>query len=150
MVEWGGKMFFGEAQHSVDNKGRLIFPAKFRQALGDHFVITKGLDHCIFVFPMDEWKVMEEKLKALPMTNRDARAFVRYFFSGASEEKFDKQGRIRVPQNLIDHANLEKQAIIIGVGTRLEIWSEAEWEAYNDDDSLSYDQIAERMSDLGI
>lgn len=143
-------MFFGEARHNVDDKGRLILPAKFRTDLGLNFVMTKGLDNCIFVFPHQEWKEMEEKLKSLPMTNRDARAFVRYFFSGAAEGDLDKQGRIRIPQNLVKYANLNKETVIIGVGTRLEIWSQETWDAYNNDDSLSYDQIAEKMSELGI
>lgn len=143
-------MFFGEARHNIDNKGRLILPAKFREDLGSGFVMTKGLDNCIFVFPEEEWKAMEAKLKELPMTNREARAFVRYFFSGAAEGEIDKQGRIRVPQNLVEYAHLEKPTVIIGVGTRLEIWSQEIWDNYNEDDSLGYDQIAERMFELGI
>lgn len=143
-------MFFGEARHNVDDKGRLILPAKFREDLGLNFVMTKGLDNCIFLFPQEEWSVMEEKLKSLPMTSRDARAFVRYFFSGAAEGELDKQGRIRIPQNLVEYAKLDKQTVIIGVGTRLEIWDQSLWDDYNNDDSLSYDQIAERMSELGI
>lgn len=143
-------MFFGEARHNVDDKGRLILPAKFRDDLGFRFVMTKGLDNCIFLFPQEEWRIMEEKLKSLPMTNRDARAFVRYFFSGAAEGEVDKQGRIRIPQNLLEYAGLEKQSVIIGVGTRMEIWDQEAWDQYNNDDSLSYDQIAEKMSELGI
>ncbi|MDO5036869.1 MAG: division/cell wall cluster transcriptional repressor MraZ [Tissierellia bacterium] len=143
-------MFFGESRHNMDDKGRLILPAKFREDLGAGFVMTKGLDNCIFIFPSEEWKVMENKLKSLPMTNKEARAFVRYFFAGASYGSFDKQGRIKIPQNLIDYADLEKESIIIGVGTRLEIWAEGKWEDYTHDDSLSYNQIAETMSELGI
>ncbi len=150
MARKGGKVFFGEANHAIDNKGRLIFPAQFRQRMGSDFIMTKGLDKCIFVFPLHEWQVMEEKLKMLPMTDRDARAFVRYFFSGAAEGTFDKQGRVRIPQNLVDYASLEDRAYIIGVGTRLEIWSEDTWDQYNSDDQLSYDEIAQRLSDLGI
>lgn len=143
-------MFFGEIRHSVDSKGRLVMPAKFREGILDGYVMTKGLDQCIFLFPLDEWKRMEEKLKSLPLTHKDARAFVRYFFSGACDGELDKQGRIRIPQNLIDYAELSTKSVVIGVGTRMEIWSESLWDDYNDDESLSYDQIAQQLADLGI
>lgn len=125
-------------------------PAKFREEILDGFVMTKGLDQCIFLFPLNEWQRMEEKLKSLPLTHKDARAFVRYFFSGACDGELDKQGRIRIPQNLMDYAELSGKSVVIGVGTRIEIWSEALWDDYNDDDSLSYDQIAQQLADLGI
>lgn len=118
--------------------------------MGDEFVITKGLDGCLFVYPKNEWKILEDKLKTLPLTNRDARAFVRFFFSGASECTLDKQGRVLIPANLREHSKLEKNAVIIGVATRLEIWSEEQWNNYTDDDNLSYDSIAEKMAELGI
>lgn len=118
--------------------------------MGENFIITKGLDNCLFVYPESEWKILEEKLKKLPMTNRDARAFVRFFFSGATECTLDKQGRVLLPANLRKHSKLIKDAVIIGVSTRLEIWSKEEWDNYNDDDSLSYDNIAEKMAELGI
>ena len=143
-------MFIGEHQHSLDEKGRLIVPSKFREDLGYEFVITKGLDHCLFVYPKNEWEVIEEKLKTLPLTNKDARAFIRFFFSGASECTLDKQGRVLIPSNLREHSQLEKEAIVIGVSTRIEIWSKEKWESYNDDDNLSYDAIAEKMAELGI
>ena len=143
-------MFIGEYQHSLDNKGRLIVPAKFREDLGENFVMTKGLDNCLFVYPMKEWLNLEEKLKSLPLTNRDARAFVRFFFSGATECELDKQGRILIPANLREHSKLDKEAVIIGVSTRVEIWSKEEWNLYNEDDSLGYDSIAEKMAQLGI
>ncbi|MCR3956200.1 MAG: division/cell wall cluster transcriptional repressor MraZ [Gudongella sp.] len=143
-------MFIGEYQHTIDGKGRLIIPSKFRDPLGDEFVMTKGLDNCLFVYPKDEWKIVEDKLKSLPMTNKDARAFVRFFFSGATECILDKQGRVLIPGNLRDHSKLMKDTVVIGVSTRLEIWSKEEWDSYNDDDSLSYDSIAEKMAELGI
>ena len=143
-------MFIGEYQHTLDNKGRIIMPSKFRTDLGEEFVITKGLDSCLFVYPREEWKIIEDKLKELPLTNRDARAFVRFFFSGASESSLDKQGRVLIPANLREHSKLDKDAIVIGVATRLEIWSKELWENYNEDDSLSYDSIAEKMAELGI
>ena len=143
-------MFIGEYNHALDNKGRIIMPSKFRDSLGYEFVMTKGLDNCLFVYPKEEWKVLEEKLRSLPLTNKDARAFVRFFFSGASECNLDKQGRVLIPSNLRSHSKLEKDAVIIGVSSRLEIWSNEEWQEYNEDDSLSYDSIAEKMAALGI
>jgi MraZ protein len=143
-------MFIGEYQHTLDEKGRIIIPSKFREDLGYEFVMTKGLDSCLFIYPKKEWEVLENKLKSLPLTNKDARAFIRFFFSGASECILDKQGRVLIPSNLRDHSKLEKDAVIIGVSTRLEIWSKAEWEDYNSDDNLSYDSIAEKMAELGI
>ena len=143
-------MFIGEYQHSIDTKGRLIIPSKFRDDLGPIFIMTKGLDNCLFVYPKNEWQILEEKLKSLPLTSRDARAFVRFFFAGATECELDKQGRILVPSNLREHSKLEKEAVIIGVSTRVEIWSKSEWDTYNEDDSLSYESIAEKMAELGI
>lgn len=143
-------MFIGEFTHAVDIKGRMSMPAKFRENLGEAFYITKGLDHCLFVFPENEWKVFEEKLKGLPLTNKNARAFVRIFFSGATEGSFDKQGRILVPQSLREYAEMDKEVVVIGVGQRIEIWSTAQWEKYNDPENISYDDIAEQMEDLGI
>jgi MraZ protein len=143
-------MFIGEHQHSLDEKGRLIIPSKFRDDLGYEFVMTKGLDNCLFVYPKKEWVILEEKLKSLPLTNKDARAFIRFFFSGASECILDKQGRVLIPSNLREHSRLEKDAVVIGVSTRIEIWSKSEWESYNNDDNLSYDSIAEKMAELGI
>jgi len=143
-------MFIGEYQHSLDNKGRIIIPSKFREELGDVFIMTKGLDNCLFVYPKDEWKVLEDKLKLLPLTRKDARAFVRFFFAGATECELDKQGRILVPSNLREHSKLVKDAVIIGVSNRVEVWSKEQWDLYNDDDDLSYENIAEKMAELGI
>jgi len=143
-------MFIGEYNHVMDTKGRLSIPSKLREDLGETFIVTKGLDNCLFVYPLDEWKVLENKLKQLPMTNREARAFVRFFFAGATECELDKQGRVRIPNNLREHALLNKEAIIIGVATRIEIWSKEQWEKYNSDVDLSYDDIAAKMQELGI
>jgi MraZ protein len=143
-------VFIGEFNHSMDPKGRISMPSKFRDELGETFYITKGLDNCLFVFPLDEWQLFEEKLKALPMTNKNARAFVRLFFSGASECAFDKQGRILIPQPLRDHAGIDREAVIIGTGTRVEIWSQNGWNGYIDPENIDYNEIAEHMADLGI
>jgi MraZ protein len=143
-------MFIGEHQHSLDEKGRIIIPSKFRADLGVEFVMTKGLDNCLFVYPKSEWEILEEKLKTLPLTSKDARAFVRFFFSGASESTLDKQGRVLIPANLREHSRLDKEAVIIGVSTRIEIWSKDHWDNYIDEDNLSYESIAESMAELGI
>ena len=143
-------MLIGEYEHSLDVKGRLIMPAKLREDMGEKFIITKGLDGCLFGFSQNEWTNFEEKLKTLPLTNKNARDFVRFFLSGAMECEIDKQGRFLIPANLREAAGLEKEAVIIGVGTRLEIWSRDKWKAYNSDENISADEIAENMTMLGI
>lgn len=143
-------MLIGEYQHTLDTKNRVIIPSKFRESLGDEFVITKGLDNCLFIYPENEWKELESKLRKLPLTNRDARAFVRFFFAGASRCTLDKQGRVIIPNNLREHSKVIKDVIIIGVATRLELWSKEEWESYNSNGNLTYESIAEKMYELGI
>lgn len=125
-------------------------PAKFRDELGQVFVMTKGLDNCLFIYSAEEWKIIEDKLKSLPMTNKDARAFVRFFFAGATECEIDKQGRVLIPSNLKEFARIDKDVVIIGVSTRLEIWSVEEWNKFNNDANISYEDVAEKMSQLGI
>lgn len=142
-------MFIGEHQHALDAKNRMIVPSKFREGLGNVFVMTKGLDGCLYCYPMEEWKRLEEKLKTLPLTSKDARAFVRFFFSGAAEIEIDKQGRALLPQNLIEYASVVKDIVSIGVSTRIEIWSKEKWLNYNDQ-NIDFDEIAEKMSELGI
>lgn len=143
-------MFYGEFQHTVDPKGRVIVPSAFREELGEKFILTKGLDECLFVYSKDEWSNLEAKLKTLPLSSKDARAFIRFFFSGACECEVDKQGRILIPQNLRSYAGLEKDIYVIGVSTRVEVWDKVKWENYNQDESLNPDSIAEKMSMLGI
>jgi MraZ protein len=133
----------------LDQKGRLIIPSKFREILGGSFVLTKGLDACLFVYPKDEWAVLEQKLKALPFTQKDARAFIRFFFAGAVEVEMDKQGRILIPPQLREHAHIDKDVVVIGVSNRVEIWSQEQWESYSNDAAVSYEDIAEKL-DLGI
>ncbi|MGG7186037.1 division/cell wall cluster transcriptional repressor MraZ [Clostridium butyricum] len=142
-------MFIGEYQHSLDSKNRIIVPAKLREGLGNKFVITKGLDGCLYAYPLEEWKIPEDKLKTLPLTNKDARTFVRFFFSGACEVELDKQFRGLIPQNLKEYAKIEKDIVSIGVLSRVEIWSKEMWENYNDL-NVDFDYIAEKMNDLGI
>lgn len=143
-------MFMGEYLHTIDNKGRLILPAKFREELGETFIATKGLDNCLFVYTCSEWAILEEKLKKLPLAKPEARAFVRFFFAGAAELECDKQGRVLIPPNLRDHAKLDKDVVVIGVSTRLEIWDKTAWTEYNLQVSPTVAEIAENLADLGI
>lgn len=143
-------MFMGEYQHTIDSKGRMIVPAKFREGLGDQFVLTRGLDQCLFGYPMSEWKLIEEKLRALPLTKKDARAFTRFFFSGATECELDKQGRINIASPLLSYAKLEKECVVIGVSNRIELWSKEIWEQYVEEQEDSFAEIAENMIGFDI
>lgn len=125
-------------------------PAKLREDMGEKFIITKGLDGCLFGFSQNEWENFETKLKTLPLTNKNARDFVRFFLSGAMECEIDKQGRFLLSSNLRNVATLEKEVVIIGVGTRIEIWNKDKWEEYNSEENISADDIAENMTMLGI
>lgn len=143
-------MFMGEYSHTIDAKGRIIVPVKFRESLGDNFVVTKGLDNCLFVYTKEDWKKFEEKLRTLPLTNKDARKFTRFFLAGAAEMEVDKQGRILIPSVLREFAALEKDVVFVGVGSRIEIWNRAGWDesisGYDDD----MDEVAENMDSLGF
>lgn len=143
-------MFMGEYRHTVDAKGRMIIPAKFREGLGEQFVLTRGLDQCLFGYPMNEWKLIEEKLKALPLTKKDARAFTRFFFSGATECELDKQGRVNIASSLLNYAKLEKECVVIGVSNRIELWSKVIWEQYTEEQEDSFAEIAENMIGFDI
>ena len=141
-------MLIGEYEHSLDAKGRLIMPAKLREDIGEKFIITKGLDGCLFAFSITEWKNFEEKLRSLPISNKDARKFSRFFFAGAIECEIDKQGRFLISSNLREFAELEKDVIIVGMDSRIEIWSKEKWNKFDED--ISADEIAEKMEMLGI
>ena len=141
-------MFMGEYNHTIDAKGRLIIPSKFRELLGEEFVLTKGLDGCLSIYPMDEWKAFEEKLRALPLTNKNARTFTRFFVAGATNCELDKQGRILVPQTLREFAGLEKDVVLTGNLNRIEVWSKEKWS--ENCDYVDMDSIAEGMQDMGI
>lgn len=143
-------MFMGEFQHSIDDKGRIIIPAKFRDLLGSSFVVTRGLDQCLFVYPLQEWEVLEQKLKALPLMKSDARAFTRFFFSGATECEWDKQGRVNLPSNLRQYAKLEKDCVVLGVSNRVEIWSRDTWEQYFQQSEDTFNEIAEKLVDFNF
>ena len=141
-------MFMGEYNHTIDAKGRLIIPAKFREVLGDEFVVTKGLDGCLFVFDNSEWQAFAEKLRSLPMIDKEVRQFTRFFLAGAASVEVDKQGRILLPSVLRDFAGITKDTVLIGVGSRIEIWSKDRWEG-----TVTYqdmDEISTHMVELGI
>ena len=141
-------MFMGEYNHIIDAKGRLIIPARFRELLGEEFILTKGLDGCLSIYPMDAWEAFETKLRALPLTNKNARTFTRFFVAGATNCELDRQGRVLVPQSLREFAGLEKEVVLTGNLNRIEIWSKEKWsENCNYDDM---DSIAESMRDMDI
>lgn len=141
-------MFMGEYNHTIDAKGRLIIPTKFRELLGTEFVLTRGLDGCLFIYPVDEWKAFEQKLRALPLTNKNARTFSRFFVAGAAMCELDRQGRVLVPQTLREFAGLEKDVVLTGNLDRIEVWSKEKWSENCDYDDM--DEIAENMQDMGI
>lgn len=143
-------MFMGEYQHTLDNKGRLILPAKIREGLGDTFIATRGLDDCLFVYTLEEWALLEEKLKKMSLVKPEARAFSRYIFSGAAELEADKQGRVLLPPNLREYAKLEKDVVVIGVASRVEIWSRENWQSYSEKIGPTVEQVAENLVDFGI
>ena len=140
-------MFMGEYIHSIDAKGRIIIPSKFREALGDEFVVTQGLDGCLFVYPNDEWMNFVNQLKTLP-GSKEARQLQRYFMAGAASCEVDKQGRILIPTKLREQAALEKDIVFVGVLSKIEIWSKERWDSNNNYENM--DQIAEHMSDFGL
>ncbi len=143
-------MFMGEYSHSIDAKGRLIMPAKIREQLGETFVITKGLDGCLFVYTNDEWANIEKKFREVPLTTKDARMFTRFFFAGAAQLEIDKQGRVLIPTNLREFAGIEKEVELVGVLDRVEIWDKARWEGSNTFSDDDMDAIAEHMAELGL
>lgn len=144
-------MFIGEYQHSMDSKGRVIMPSKFRENLGSTFYVTKGMENCLFIFDNEEWEELATRINSMnQLSRKEARGFARLFYAGASNIEPDKQGRILLPQNLREYANIDKEVYIIGVAKRIEIWSKENWENYNDDDFLNYDTLTEKMADLNI
>ena len=143
-------MLMGEYHHNIDEKGRLTIPSKFRFDLGDKFVITRGLENCLFAYSEDDFKKIVERLEQIPFTKKDARQFMRFFLSGATLVEFDKQGRINITSPLISYANLEKECVIIGTGDRLEIWSNDNWNNFMDSTKDSMSDIAEGLFNTDI
>lgn len=144
-------MFYGEYFHSIDRKGRLILPAKFRETAKSHFIekffVTRGLDKCLFMLSEEEWRSQENKLKSMPFTKQQSRTFNRLYFSGAVEVVFDSQGRILLPQNLKDYAEIKKDVVIVGVSSRIEIWARDKWNEFYGNSRQSYEEIAEKLMD---
>ena len=143
-IKWVIFMFMGEYHHNIDEKGRLTIPSKVRYELGESFVVTRGLDNCLFIYSKDEWTNVVNKYKELPNT-KDARNFMRFFLSGATNCEFDKQGRINIPSPLINYADLNKECVIIGVNERLEIWSKQNWEKFINENEDSLSDIADKL-----
>ncbi len=143
-------MFLGEYQHSLDAKGRIIMPSKFREVLSSYFIITKGLDRCLFVYDLNEWKTINDKIKELPVTDEGVRRFVRFFFGGALEAEPDSQGRVLIPQNLRQYAGIIKEVTSIGVSNRIEIWSKENMDEYNGNSNFIDGELAMRLASLGI
>lgn len=138
-------MFMGEFHHSIDEKGRLVIPNKFRLELGERFIITRGLEKCLYAYSISEWNNIVSKLKQLPFTKKDARTFIRSFFSGAAECEFDRQGRINITSPLVSYADLSKECVIIGANDRIEIWGKANWDNFFEENSEKLEDIAENL-----
>ena len=143
-------MLTGEFNHSIDAKGRLIIPSKLRESLGEHFVITKGMDGCLFLYPENEWEAFEDKLRTLPLTNKKARDFKRFFLGSAVEGELDKQGRVLISSSLRAYASLDKEVVLAGVLDKVGIWSKDAWEARTADVEENIEDIASDMEDLGL
>ena len=138
-------MFMGEFHHSIDEKGRLIIPSKFRNELGKKFIVTRGIEECLFVYSLEEWNNMVSTLKELPFTRKDARTFMRMFLSGATECELDSNGRINIPSPLINYASIKKDCVVIGVNDRLEIWSNDKYDEFFNTNIERFDEIAENL-----
>ncbi|MBX5467652.1 MAG: division/cell wall cluster transcriptional repressor MraZ [Firmicutes bacterium] len=144
-------MMMGEYAHALDDKGRIVLPARFRDAFPENrLVVTKGLDGCLWLYPMAEWATMVEKLGRLPMTDPSARAFVRLFMAGAQEVEIDRQFRMTVPPRLREYAGMEKDVVLIGLTTRAELWSAERWARYQAETQAGYETMAEKMAELGL
>lgn len=145
-------MFYGEYFHTIDRKGRLILPAKFREAAKSQFIekffVTRGLDTCLFMFSEEEWRSQESKFKSIPFTKQQARTFNRLYFSGAAEVVFDAQGRILLPPYLKDFAQIKREVVIVGISNRIEIWAKDRWEEFYKNSRQSFEEIAEKLMDV--
>ena len=141
-------MLLGEYHHNIDDKGRLVIPTKYREELGDEFIIARGIERCLYVYSKVEWEKLVAKLNTLPFTKKDARTFTRSFFSGATVCEFDKSGRINITSPLVSYAGLTKECVIIGVNDRLEIWSEEAFNKFMDDNQEQLEDIAEHLFEV--
>ena len=142
-------MFYGEYEHTIDRKGRVIVPARFRQALKEHDVkslfLTRGLDGCLFLFPDAEWRLVESRFKQIPLTKAEGRKFNRMFFSGATDVTVDGLGRMLVPKNLKEFAQIQTDVMVVGVSSRMEIWAKEKWRAFYESSQQGFEDVAERV-----
>jgi len=138
-------MLIGEYHHNIDEKGRLIIPSKFRDEIGSEFIVTRGLDGCLFIYSKSQWEKIVSKLQTLPFTKKDARTFNRFFLSSATVCEFDKQGRINIPSNLINYANILKECTIIGVNDRLEVWASDKFDTLIEENTAAIEGVAENL-----
>ncbi len=143
-------MFIGEYKHTIDPKGRVAVPNKFRNKLSEGIVVTRGLDNCLFLYSKEEWQKIAEKLSNLPISQKDARAFARLMLAGAMDVEVDKQGRINLPAYLREYANLSGKAVVAGLYNRLEIWNPVAWKEYKSNTEKESGEIAEKLGELGI
>ena len=143
-------MLIGEYTHSLDAKGRVFMPAKFREELGQKFIVSRGIGQCLFVFSEEVWLEFASKLKTIPLTDQKAQIFLRMLFASASECEADKQGRILLPARLREYAHMDKEVVAIGVMSRVELWSREGWEAYNNSANEDYEETLEKLAGLGI
>jgi MraZ protein len=150
IISFAFRMFIGEYSHSVDEKGRVSVPAKFRQDLATGVVVTRGLDHCLFVYPRAEWEIMASKLASLPISQKKSRAFARLMLAGAWDAMLDGQGRVILPEYLRQYAGISKQVVVAGLYNRVEIWDEDAWQEYKAKTEAESDDIAEAMGSLGV
>lgn len=145
-------MFYGEYLHSIDRKGRIILPAKFREVAKQQFIekffVTRGLDVCLFMFPEEEWRSQENKFRSIPFTKQQARTFNRLYFSGAVEVIFDSQGRMLIPQYLKEFAQIKREVLLVGVSSRIEIWAKHKWDEFYNSTKESFEEIAEKLMDV--
>lgn len=142
-------MLMGEFHHNIDEKNRLVIPSKFRSELGEQFIITRGLDKCLFIYSMSEWNKLVSKLNTLPFTQKNARNFTRFFLSGAINAEFDRSGRVSITSPLIEYADINKECVIIGASDRLEIWSKESWDKFLSDNEENFSDIAENLFTTG-
>ncbi len=150
MVESGGTMFIGEYSHNIDAKGRLIIPSRFRDKLNETFIITRGLDKCLFVYTQEEWEKLVSVIRTLPFTKKKNRDFQRFFLSGATECEIDKQGRVNIASTLVNYAELEKECVVVGVNERVEIWSKDQWDNFMDENVDDFSNIAEDIFESDV
>ena len=147
-------MFYGEYEHTLDRKGRLIVPSKFREVAQSHYVekffVTRGLDKCLFFFTEEEWKIQEAKFKSLSFTKPEARKFNRLYFSGAGELTVDKQGRVLIPKYLKEFAGIKHEVVLIGVSNRIEIWAKEMWKEYYEGSKDSFEDVADKLVDPSL